>query len=389
MNDKTQKQIKEQDFVCSVYKKCGACQLDVIYPRQLSYKMRIMRELLGRFGKIEKIIGMDEPTHYRCKVSAAFGYAKNHVITGVWQSSHGKIVQVEECALEDRRSFKIIKAIRILLPKFKLRTYDEITKQGFLRFVTIRIGKQSGEILVALGTGKGNFPSASAFVKALVEQCPEITTVVRCVSTGKLNLLLGEEESVLYGAGFITDKLCGYNFRISARSFFQVNPTQTEKLYSTAVALADLKGDETVIDAYCGVGTIGIIASENAKNVLAVEVNRDAVNNAKDNVKLNSLTNVHVVKGDAGDFMTNLAFDGKRIDVVFTDPPRAGCSREFLSSLLTLSPEKVVYISCNPETQARDLRVLVKGGYCVKKIQPVDMFPYTRHIESIVLLKKY
>ncbi len=380
--------VKEQDFVCPVYKKCGACQLDVAYPRQLNYKMRLMHETLGRFGKIEKIIGMDEPTHYRCKVSVAFGYTKNHVITGVWQSSSGKIAQIEECALEDKRSYKIIKAIRMLLPKFKLRTYDEVTREGFLRFVTIRIGKQSGEILVALGTSKGKFPQLKDFTKALVELCPEITTIVRCVSVGKLNLLLGEDESVLFGDGYITDKLCGFDFRISARSFFQINPTQTEKLYSTAVKMAGLTGSESVLDAYCGVGTIGIVASKNAKNVISVELNGDAVENARDNVKINQLKNIKVFKGDAGDFMTNMAMRGEHLDVVFTDPPRTGCSREFISSLLTLSPEKIVYISCNPETQARDLRAILRGGYIVKKIQALDMFPYTRHIESVVLLQK-
>ena len=380
--------IKEQDFVCPVYKKCGACQLDVAYPRQLNYKMRLMRETLGRFGKIEKIIGMNEPTHYRCKVSAAFGYTKNHVITGIWQSSNGKIAQVEECALEDKRSYKIIKAIRVLLPKFKLRTYDEATRQGFLRFVTIRIGKQSGEILVALGTSKGKFPQLDDFVKALVTQCPEITTVVRCVSVGKLNLLLGEEESVLFGDGFITDKLCGFDFRISARSFFQVNPTQTEKLYSTAVEMADLSGKETVLDAYCGVGTIGIIASTKAKNIISVELNGDAVENARDNVNINQLKNVKVFKGDAGDFMTDMAARGERLDVVFTDPPRAGCDERLVKYAASLEPKRIVYISCNPTTLARDVALFAPLGYLPGEITPVDLFPGTGHVESVVCLTR-
>ena len=382
------KEIKEQDFVCPVYKKCGACQLDVCYPRQLGYKMRIMRELLGRYGKIEQIVGMENPMHYRCKISSAFGFTRNKVITGVWQSSGGKVIQVDNCAIEDERAIPIINAIRILLPKFKLRTYDENSKQGFLRFVTIRIGKSTGEILVALGTGSGSFPQLEGFARALVERCPEISTLVRCVSMGKLNLLLGNEETVLYGKGYIVDKLCGCDFQISARSFFQVNPTQTEKLYSLAVELAEFKGEETVIDAYCGVGTIGIIAATKAKNVISVEVNGDAVKNAKTNVKINGIKNVQVFCGDAGEFMTEMASNGEKVDAVFTDPPRAGCSREFLSSLLELSPEKIVYISCNPETQARDLRTLTKGGYRVRKIQPVDMFPYTHHVESIVCLSK-
>ncbi|MBQ4321281.1 MAG: 23S rRNA (uracil(1939)-C(5))-methyltransferase RlmD, partial [Oscillospiraceae bacterium] len=210
----------------------------------------------------------------------------------------------------------------------------------------------------------------------------------RNVSTGRLNLLLGENETVLHGAGYITDILCGKRFRISARSFFQVNPLQTERLYSLAVEAAGLTGQETVIDAYCGVGTIGIIAADKAREVLSVEVNADAVKNAGTNVTLNGLKNVRVFEGDAGEFMTAMAEDGRKADVVFTDPPRAGCSREFLSSLLSLSPEKIVYISCNPETQERDLKFLTKNGYKVKKIRPVDMFPYTRHIETVVSLTR-
>ena len=378
----------EEGLSCPVYKKCGACQLDVCYPRQLNYKMRLMREFLGRYGKIDRIIGMDDPYNYRCKVSVAFGFSKNRVISGVWQSAHGKLVQCNACALEDKKATPIINAIQKLLPKFKLRTYDEKTKNGFLRFVIIRVGKQSGEILVALGTNSGEFAQLGDFAKALIELCPEISTLVRCVSLHKLNLLLGSEETVLYGKGYISDFLCGREFQISARSFFQVNPIQTEKLYSTAVKLAELNGTETVIDAYCGVGTIGIIAASGAKRVIAAELNHDAVKNAKKNVEINKIKNMDVFECDAGDFMTEMANEGQKAEVVFTDPPRAGCSKEFLNSLIKLSPEKIIYISCNPETQARDLRTLVHGGYAIKKIQPVDMFPFTKHIESIVCLKK-
>ena len=376
----------DNKFRCPVYKKCGGCQLDVTYPQQLSYKQRTITSLLGKFHKIDPIVGMDEPFHYRCKVSAAFGYSHGRVISGVWQSSSGKLTPVDDCALEDERAGVIIAAIKELLPSFKLRTYDERTGRGFLRFVMIRIGKQSGEILVALGTGGDILPMAKNFAVALAKKCPNITTIVRCVSTDRLNLLLGREETVLYGPGYITDRLCGYDFRISARSFFQINPVQTEKLYATAVEFAQLNGKQTVIDAYCGVGTIGIIASAKAKTVIAAEVNGDAVKNARENVRLNGIKNVEVIKADAGEFMADLAADGQKIDVVFTDPPRAGCSRQFLASLVKLAPAKVVYVSCNPETQARDLQYLTANGYKVERIRPVDMFPFTRHIECVVSL---
>jgi len=378
----------EQAFSCPVYKKCGGCQLDVSYPEQLSYKQRIVTELLGRFGRVEPIVGMEEPLHYRCKVSSAFGYSHGQIISGVWQASAKRLVRVDDCALEDPRATAIINSIRRLMGEFKLRSYDERSGQGFLRFVTIRVGKQSGQILVALGTGKGQFPRKADFIRTLTQKHPEITTVVQCISTDRLNLVLGRQETVLHGPGYITDRLCGHDFRISARSFFQVNPVQTEVLYRTAVELAGLDGTQTVIDAYCGVGTVGIIAAAKAKQVLAVELNGDAVRNALENVRLNKVRNVQVFKGDAGDFMSAMAEDGQKADVVFTDPPRAGCSREFLQSMVQLSPKTIVYISCNPETQARDLSYLTRNGYKVNRIRPVDLFPNTKHVETVVLLSK-
>ena len=377
-----------ESFRCPAYKKCGGCQLDVTYKQQLSYKQRTVIKLLGRYCRVSPILGMDDPLHYRCKVSNAFGFSRGQVITGVWQASAGKIAKIEHCALEDVRAGKIVRTIAKLLPAFKIKTYDERTGVGFLRFVTIRIGKQSGQILVALGTNSGAFPSKHDFVRALTEQCPEITTIVQNVSTDRLNLVLGEKETVLYGDGYITDSLCGCEFRISARSFFQINPTQTEKLYATAVDFAELDGGQTVIDAYCGVGTIGIIASGKAKSVLAVEQNSDAVKNAIENASRNGADNVRVLCADAGAFMEELAEHGESADVVFTDPPRAGCSKQFLHALLALSPKRIVYISCNPETLARDLYFLTKNGYEAKKIQPVDMFPFTKHIEVITCLER-
>ena len=382
----SQIQIMPENFRCPAYKKCGGCQLDVTYKQQLSYKQRTVIKMLGRYARVDNIIGMEEPLHYRCKVSNAFGYSRGQVISGIWQSSSGHIAKIDTCALEDERAEVIIKEIKRLLPMFKLKTYDEVTKVGFLRFVTIRIGKQSGEILVALGTNSGAFPALKNFVQALVKACPNITTITRNISCDRLNLLLGKNETLLYGDGFITDKLCGYDFRISARSFFQINPVQTEKLYKTAVDFASLTGNERVIDAYCGVGTIGIIASSGAKEVLAVEQNEDAVKNAAENIKLNNIANVRIIGGDAGEFMEELAASGESADVVFTDPPRAGCSKQFLRSLITLAPKKIVYVSCNPETLARDLYFLTKNGYKAEKIQPVDMFPYTKHVECSVLL---
>lgn len=378
----------DEHFSCPVYKKCGGCQLDVSYPEQLSYKQCVVTELLGHYGRVEPILSMENPLHYRCKVSSAFGFSRGRILSGVWQSSSGRLVPVENCALEDPHATAIVQSLVQLMQQFRIRSYDAQSGQGVLRFVTIRVGRQSGQILVALGTGRGPFPRRTDFVRALTVRHPEITTIVQCISTDRHNLVLGTQETVLYGPGWIVDRLCGCDFRISARSFFQVNPVQTEVLYRTAVDFAGLDGSQIVIDAYCGVGTVGILAAGRARRVLAVEQNSGAVRNAQENIRLNGVRNLQVYQGDAGVFMTAMAEEGQRADVVFTDPPRAGCSREFLRALLQLSPQTVVYISCNPETLARDLQTLTRGGYRVRRIRPVDMFPNTKHIETVVLLSR-
>jgi len=378
----------ENKFNCPVYKKCGGCQLDVSYPQQLAYKQHKVIDLLGSYGHVEPIIGMHYPFHYRCKVQSAFAFSRGRAISGIWQSSSGKIAQIDSCMLENKKADEIIVTIRKLLKSFKLTVYDENTGRGFLRFVMIRCGWKTGQYLVALGTGTPIFPSKTDFIKALTDAHPEITTIVQSVSTDKLNLVLGKNEKVLYGNGTIEDILCSCKFIISPRSFFQVNPSQTETLYKTAVNFARLTGNETVIDAYCGVGTIAIIAAKKAKSVISVEQNPEAVKNAIQNIKLNSLKNVKVYTADAGEFMCSMAEDDQTADVVFMDPPRAGCSHDFLMAVAALKPNKAVYISCNPETQARDLKTLTKYGYEVKKIQPVDMFPHTKHIECVVLLER-
>lgn len=242
--------------------------------------------------------------------------------------------------------------------------------------------------MVVLVTGTVVFPGKNAFIKELLEIHPEITTIVQNINNSDTSMVLGETEKVLYGKGHIKDSLCGCVFGISPKSFYQINPIQTEKLYNKAMEFANLTGKETVIDAYCGIGTIGIVAAKKAKQVIGVEVNRDAVHDAIANAKLNDTKNIRFYCADAGEFMVDMASNGEKADIVFMDPPRAGSDKAFLSSVVTLSPKKIVYISCNPETQARDLSFLVRNGYKVRKIQPVDMFPHTAHVECIALLTR-
>ncbi len=359
------------------------------YPRQLQWKQRKVEKLLGKFGRVQPIIGMETPYHYRNKVQAAFALTQNkRIISGVYQSSTHRVVPVEHCMTEDQKADEIIGTIRGMMHQFKLTPYNEDTGRGFLRHVLVKRGFSSNQIMVVLVTGTPVFPSKNHFVAALREKHPEITTILMNVNPYQTSMVLGENEKVLYGDGTIEDILCGCVFRISAKSFYQINPVQTEILYQKAIAFAGLTGKETVIDAYCGIGTIGLVAAKDAGQVIGVEVNRDAVKDAIANAKRNGIKNAYFYHADAGRFMTEMAKEGQTAEVVMMDPPRAGSDLAFLSSLAALSPKRIVYISCNPETQERDLSYLVQHGYQVKAIQPVDMFPHTNHVETVVLLSK-
>ncbi len=373
---------------CPYYKKCGGCQLQTLpYPDQLRRKMGRCIALLGEFGHVEPILPMEEPSRYRNKVHAAFALdVKRRVVSGIYQPGSHAIVPVEDCMIEDRLADAVIRDIRDMLPAFKIKVYDERSGTGWLRHVLIRRGFATGELLVVLVAVSPIFPLQKHFVKALTEKHPEITSIVLNLNDRFGPVVLGAREKVLYGPGTIEDVLCGHRFRISPRSFYQVNPIQTEKLYRTAVDFAALTGKETVLDAYCGIGTIGITASDRAKQVIGVELNRDAVHDAIVNARLNGLKNCWFTAGDAGEYMEQTARSGLRPDVVFLDPPRAGSDERFLRSLLKCAPSRVVYISCDPKSLARDLKLLTAGGYRVEKLQPVDMFPWTEHVETVCLM---
>ncbi len=375
---------------CPVMKKCGGCQLlNLSYEEQLSFKQASVIKLLGKFHHVDEIIGMENPYHYRNKVQAAFSLDRSkNIISGVYQSSTHRVVNVDNCLLEDETADRINVTVRKLLKSFKLLPFNEDTGKGFLRHTLIKRGFKSGQVMVVLVSGTNIFPKKKQFVNALLERHPEITTVVWNINDKHTSLVLGDRFEVLYGTGKIEEELCGFKFRISPPAFYQINPVQTEVLYNKALEFASLKRTDTVIDAYCGTGTIGIIASKNAGQVVGVELNADAVRDAKENAKLNGVKNIKFIKADAGRFMLDLAKEKQKIDVVIMDPPRAGSDRAFLSSLVSLAPERVVYISCNPETQQRDLFFLVKNGYKVRKIQPVDMFPHTKHVETVVLMTR-
>lgn len=375
---------------CPYSKKCGACQMiDTPYEKQLRQKHAKVQELLEPYTRVASFIGMEEPEHYRCKVHAVFTHdKKGNPLSGIYREGTHEVVPVDSCLLEDQKADAIIASIRGMLKSFKIKTYDEDNGFGLLRHVLIRIGRHTGEIMVVLVTVSPVFPSKNNFVKALRKEHPEITTIVLNVNDKQTSMVLGDKEKPMYGPGFIYDICCGMKFKISPKSFYQVNPVQTEVLYKTAIDMADLKGDEIALDCYSGVGTIGIIASPHVKEVISVELNKDAVKDAILNAKINEIKNITFYENDATRFMQQMADSGDKVDLVFMDPPRSGSTPEFISSMIALAPRKVVYISCSPDSLARDLGIITKGGYKVEKAVPVDMFPFTRSIETVVLLSR-
>lgn len=380
---------KKSKSRCPVFKECGGCQyLDMPYEDQLKMKQAELQKLLGKFCKVYTIQGMENPDHYRNKVHAVFGHRKGEPVSGVYKAGTHILVPVESCLIEDEKADEIIGTIRGMLKSFKIRTFDEDTGYGLLRHVLIRRAFATGEIMVVLVTASPVFPSKNNFVKALRQKHPEITTIVQNINGRGTSMVLGDKEHVLYGRGYIEDVLCGCRFRISSKSFYQVNPVQTELLYAKAIELAGLTGNETVIDAYCGIGTIGIVASRHAKQVIGVELNKDAVSDAVENAKCNGVKNVEFYCNDAGRFMVGMAQEGGTADVVFMDPPRSGSTEEFMRAVAAVKPKKVVYISCGPETLARDLEFFERIGYKALGAWGYDLFPATKHTECCVKLEQ-
>lgn len=374
---------------CPHFNQCGGCQMQhMSYSGQSEFKQRSIEKLMKPYGKVNEILTMEDPYYYRNKVhSTASHDAKGKIITGIYEEYTHRVIPIEQCAIQDKRADEIITSIREIMKTYKMKPYDEDRREGFLRHILVKTGFVSNQIMVVLVVSSQVFPGKNNFVSTLLKKHPDITTIVMNINNRQTSVVLGDAEKVLYGKGYIEDTLCGCVFQISPKSFYQVNPIQTEVLYSKAIHMAKLKGNEIVLDAYCGIGTISLIVSKKVKNVLGVELNKDAVKDAIKNAKRNNISNARFYNDDAGDFMVALADQKQSIDTVFMDPPRSGSDEKFLSSLVKLMPKKVIYISCNPITQERDIKYLTEHGYKVEEIQPVDMFPQTYHVENIVMLK--
>ena len=380
---------KENRNICPYASKCGGCDYQgVPYAKQLAKKQKEMEDLLGGVAKVYPIIGMEEPLHYRNKVHAVFDRdRKGNIISGVYEKNSHRVVNVDSCMIENQKADEIILTIRKLIKDFKMKVYDEDSGYGLFRHVLIRTGHISGQILVVLVLASPILPAKNNFIKALRNAHPEITSIVLNVNDRKTSMVLGEREIILYGKGYIEDTLCGLTYRISPKSFYQVNPIQTEKLYQTAIDFAQLTGNEVVLDAYCGIGTIGMTAASKAKEVIGVELNKDAVKDAIANVKINGIKNVRFYNSDASDFIVDMAQQKAKCDVIFMDPPRSGSTEKFMDCVALLAPKRVVYVSCDPETLARDLKYITKKGYKVEKIQPVEMFCFTKHVECVIMMQ--
>ena len=378
---------------CPVYEACGGCQvMHLKYEAQLDWKQQKIVDLFPEEqakGIIAPILPMEHPWNYRHKVYASFSNGrKGDILAGIYEENSHKVVKTGKCKIQHTLANEIVTTIVELMKKGKIPAYNEDRGTGVLRHAYIRIGEKTGQVMVVLVTGSREFKEKKLFVDGLCKKYPQITTIIHNENSAKTSMVLGKKETVLFGNGTIEDQLCGLTFEISSQSFYQVNPVQTEKLYETAVEFAGLTGTETVLDAYCGIGTISMVAAKKAKEVVGVEVNETACMDARKNAKKNGCTNVRFIAADAGEYMVQLSKDktAKKPEVVFMDPPRSGSDAKFINSVVQMAPEKIVYISCNPQTQKVDIDMLKKKGYKVERMQAVDCFCHTWHVENVALL---
>ncbi len=376
---------------CPYYESCGGCQLQhMSYKEQLKMKKMRVAEVLRRMGdyngKVEDIIASEAPFYYRNKVQFPFGKdERGNLVAGLYQRGSHRIIDIESCMIENAEADQIVRIVKALCVQYNIEPYDQKYKKGFIRHVMVRKGFSTNELMVVIVTGKINFPEKQIFVDTLTKAFPNIRTIVQNINPDFTDVVLGYREHILYGDGFIEDKLADLTFKIAPKSFFQVNPLQTEKLYSKALEIAELTKEDVVLDAYSGVGTITLLAAKQAKHVTGVEIVKDAIINAIENAKINTIKNVSFIHSDVAPFLVERAAKGKTYDVLFVDPPRQGCDDSFLTAVKTIRPKKVVYISCEPSSLARDIKKL-NDLYEVKYVQPVDMFSQTYHVETVALL---
>lgn len=380
---------------CDVFYKCGGCQLQhMSYDLQLDMKRNQVVNVMKKIAHLADVtihptIGMEDPWRYRNKVQIPVGEKDGKLITGFYQPrSHRMIDNMDTCVITNETGDRIVAAVRRIADRLGISAYHEETHSGMLRHIMVRTGKATEETMLVLITRTEKLPHVETIVKEITSTFPNVKSIIQNINPDRTNVILGEKTKVLWGDEYIHDKIGDLTFAISARSFYQVNPIQTEKLYQKALEYADIGPNDIVIDAYCGIGTISLFLAQKAKKVYGVEIVPDAISDAKKNAALNGITNAEFVVGAAEKVMPWWTAQGLRPNVIVVDPPRKGCDEVLLQAMIDMQPERIVYVSCNPATLARDLRILEDGGYQTKEIQPVDMFPQTMHVECCALLKK-
>lgn len=381
------------DAPCPIYKECGGCQLQHLsYEGQLKAKEKQVRDVLTRIGKLENVkvypvLGMDDPWHYRNKSQVPVGDREGGLVAGFYQKRSHEIIDMETCLIQQNVNDEVVQVVKEICGRYGIPAYDEKRHKGILRHIMVRYGLVTGEVMVVIVTRTQDLPHKNVIVEEIVSRIDGVKSIIQNVNDRKTNVILGDKTKVLWGDEVIYDYIDHVKFAISSRSFYQVNPEQTKVLYDQALQFAGLTGEETVIDAYCGIGTISLFLAQKAKKVYGVEIVPEAIDDARRNAELNQISNVEFAVGEAEVVIPEWYKDGISADVLVVDPPRKGCDESLLATIIDMKPKKVVYVSCNPATLARDLRILEDGGYQMIEVQPVDMFPHTMHVECTVLLK--
>ena len=385
---------ERQEPFCPVYKRCGGCSIQhMTYEKTLAFKRQVVLDNLTRIGGLDNVqvnetIGMERPFSYRNKAQYPVGMGKTGPVSGFFAPRSHEIIDSEVCEIQHPVSDVAKKTVLDYIKKYNVSVYDEITHKGLIRHVVTKVGFTTGEVMVIVVATRKELPHRDKLIEALKSNIPELKSVVLNINEKPGNVILGEKNITLYGKDTIEDVLGGLVFEISPLSFYQVNPIQTEILYNKAIEYATLSGNEIIFDLYCGIGTIGLFAASKAKKVIGVEVVEEAAKAAKKNALRNNISNAEFYAGKAEEIVPELYKKGERADVVFVDPPRKGCDEELLKTLVDMSPERIVYVSCNPSTLARDLKYLTSQGFKVHEVQPVDMFPWSYHVECVVLMSR-
>jgi len=382
------------DAECDISEYCGGCSLRGLdYRIQLEYKTNKVKNDIRRIGGLEDVvirdtIGMKNPDRYRNKVQIPVGIENGKAVIGFYRKGSHNIININTCRIQHEVADKAVKAIRKYIEEFNVEPYDEKTSRGLIRHIIVKNSFRTGDTMVILVTNGNILPHSDELVKMLKSEIPKLKSVIQNINTKRTNLIMGTKSKVIFGEERILDYIGELKFYISAESFFQVNPVQTEVLYNKALEYADLNGNETVFDIYCGIGTISLFLAKKAKKVYGIESVNQAIKDAKENAKLNRINNVEFYSGNAEEVFPNLHKEGVRADVVVVDPPRKGCDPRVIDTIIKMKPEKVVYVSCNPSTLARDLKILSENGFKIEEVQPVDMFPHTPHVECVVEIQK-